>query len=264
MPRQQRIFSETGIYHVIMRGNERKNLFYDEEDKNRFIQILFNKKKEKGFLTYAYCLMDNHVHLLVKEGAEGIATMMKRINVSYAYYFNQKNHRVGHVFQDRFKSEPVNDDRYLLAVIRYIHNNPVKAGIVAKPGQYKWSSYNFYLLQHNSETNMVDTDFILSILANDRETAIKEFRLFSMEKDERKYLEVDEQIIWTAETGKSYLEEYLKQEWPGKSLQELINNKDIRAALIMDLKLNTNLSIRVIADLLGINRGIVQKTKAKR
>lgn len=108
MPRHSRILSENGIYHVMTRGNERKDLFLDEDDKQRFIETLFAKKEEAGFSVYAYCLMDNHVHLLIKEGPEGLAAAMKRINASYAYYFNQKNRRVGHLFQDRFKSEPVN------------------------------------------------------------------------------------------------------------------------------------------------------------
>ena len=101
--------------------------------------------------------MDNHIHLLLKESSEGLATMMKRINVSFAYYFNQKHQRIGHLFQDRFKSEPIENERYLLAVIRYIHNNPVKAGIVKKPEQYKWSSYNSYLSLQEPGTKLVDT-----------------------------------------------------------------------------------------------------------
>jgi len=186
---------------------------------------------------------------------------MKRINASYAYYFNQKNHRVGHLFQDRFKSEPINDERYLLAAIRYIHNNPVKASIVEKPGQYKWSSYNIYLNPNKPEAKMVDVEFILSIMAKDRKTAIQEFKKFSIEKDESEFLDVEEGAVWTIEEGRAYLEEKLPKRWEGKSMQELIKNKESRTDLIVNLKTNTKLSVRAIADLLGINRGIVQKTK---
>ena len=261
MPRHQRILSENGTYHVMMRGNERKNLFHDPKDKQRFIETLFAKKEETGFLIYAYCLMDNHVHLSVRDGREGLATMMKRINASYAYYFNQKYHRVGHLFQDRFKSEPIEDDRSLLAVIRYIHNNPVKAGLVEKPEQYRWSSYASYLFPHKPEAKMVETAFILSIIANDQKTAIHEFKRFSMENDEREFLDLEEGSIWTIEEGFSYLNKYLTKRWPGKSLSDLMNNKNTRTELILDLKTNTGLSVRAIAQLLGINRGIVQKTK---
>ena len=264
MPRHQRILSENGIYHVMMRGNERKNLFLDEEDKQRFAETLFIKKKETGFLIYAYCLMDNHVHLLLKEGSEGLATMMKRINASYAYYFNQKYHRVGHLFQDRFKSEPIENEKYLLAVIRYIHNNPIKAGMIEKPEQYKWSSYSSYLLPPNPNANMVETELILSIMASDPEKAIKEFKMFSLQKDESVFMDVEDRNVWTLEEGKSYLEEYSKDRWPLASREDLMTNKDTRTELIADLKTNTGLSVREIAGLLGINRGIVQKVKASR
>lgn len=261
MPRHQRIPSETGTYHVMMRGNEKKNLFLDDKDKQRFINTLFVKKEETDFIVYAYCLMDNHVHLLVKEGPEGLATMMKRINASYAYYFNQKYHRVGHLFQDRFKSEPIEDERYLFAVMRYIHNNPVKAGITKNPEQYKWSSYNIYLNPTKAEGKMVNKEFILSILADDQQTAIQEFKKISMEQDESKFLDVEEGDIWTPEEAKSYLENYLTERWSGKRLEDLINDKNTRTEIIVYLKINTRLSVRKIADLLGINRGIVQKTK---
>ncbi len=264
MPRHQRILNENGTYHLMMRGNERKNLFHDQEDKQRFIETLFAKKEETGFLIYAYCLMDNHVHLLVREGPEGLATMMKRVNGSYAYYFNQKNHRVGHLFQDRFKSEPIGDDRHLLAVIRYIHNNPVKARLVEKPEQYRWSSYTSYLFSDKPEAKMVETKFILSIFANDPKTAIQEFKRFSMEMDESEFLDLEEGSIWTIEEGLSYLDEYLTNRWPGKSLPGLMNDKNTRTEIILNLKTNTKLSIRAIANLLGINRGIVQKTKENR
>ncbi|MGI5880423.1 MAG: REP-associated tyrosine transposase [Syntrophomonadaceae bacterium] len=264
MPRLQRILSENGIYHVMMRGNEKKNLFHDQEDKQRFIDTLFAKKEETGFSIYAYCLMDNHVHLLVREGMEGLATLMKRVNGSYAYYFNQKNHRVGHLFQDRFKSEPIGDDRHLLAVIRYIHNNPVKAGLVEKPEQYRWSSFASYLDPNKPEAKMVETEFILSIFANDQKTAIQEFKRFSIENDESEFLDVEEGSIRTIEEGLSYLDEYITKRWPGKNLPDLIDNKNTRTEIILDLKTNTGLSVRTIADLLGINRGIVQKTKESR
>jgi hypothetical protein len=171
---------------------------------------------------------------------------------------------VGHLFQDRFKSEPIEDERYLLAVIRYIHNNPVKAGIAKKAEQYKWSSYSSYLYPHKPEGKVVDTEFILSIMANDQKTAIQEFQKFSMEQDESEFLDVEEGSVWTVKEGKSYLEEYLTKRWSGKSIQDLMNSKDNRTEIIVNLKTNTQLSVREIAGLLGINRGTVQKAKENR
>ncbi len=130
MPRQQRNKSKSGYYHIMIRGNERKNIFLDEQDKSRFVEILNDKKKSVSFYLQAFCLMDNHVHLMISEGVDDIARVMKRITVSYVYYFNKKYKRIGHLFQDRFRSEVVEDDNYVLSLARYIHQNPVKAGIV--------------------------------------------------------------------------------------------------------------------------------------
>jgi putative transposase len=127
VPRYPRQYSKTGIYHIMLRGNERKDIFIDEEDKGKFIKIIFKKKADEAFKLYAYCLMDNHLHLVIKEQKETISQIIKKIATSYAYYFNHKYKRVGHLFQDRYKSETIEDEAYLLSVIRYVHNNPEKA-----------------------------------------------------------------------------------------------------------------------------------------
>lgn len=263
MPRHQRILSETGTYHIMMRGNERKDLFRSDDDKKQFLQILFDKKKETGFAVYAFCLMDNHVHILIKESEESLATTMKRVNASYAIYFNQKYHRVGHLFQDRFRSEPIEDEQYLIAVVRYIHNNPVKAGIVASLEHYKWSSYNFYLIPDNTESRNIDTEFVLSFFSNNQQQAIQEFIRFSMETDHNEYLDITDKATCTLEEGQIYLGEYLNKEWQGKNLAELIAKTEIRKEIIAHLRGRTGLSVRQIADLLGIKRGSVQNVKPK-
>lgn len=261
MPRHQRILSTTGTYHVMMRGNERKNLFLDEEDKQRFLETLFAKKKEAGFYLLIYCLMDNHVHLVIQEGEESLAVIMKRINASYAYYFNQKYNRVGHLFQDRFKSETIEDERYLMAVTRYIHNNPVKAGIVEKPGDYKWSSYLCYLAPTKPEARNVNTGIILNLISADQDQAVNEFKRFSMQEDANEFMDIDEDREWTLEESKVYLEEYLKTQWPGYQLQELMKNKNTRNEIARHIREKTNLSIRKTADMLGITRGSIQYLK---
>ncbi|MGI5879834.1 MAG: transposase [Syntrophomonadaceae bacterium] len=140
MPRTARKKSETGIYNIIIRGINRQNIFEDDEDRIRFLETLDRYKEETGCELYAYCLMSNHVHLLVKENDDGLSSFMKRVNGSYAYWYNWKYDHVGHLFQDRFKSEPVDDDTYFLTVIRYIHRNPLTAGMTDGL-EYAWSSY---------------------------------------------------------------------------------------------------------------------------
>ncbi len=143
MPRTARKTSSTGIYHVILRGINQQNIFEDEEDKTRFLFILQDTKKTCGYELYAYALMSNHVHLLLKTGDAPLEEIFKRIGGKYVYWYNLKYQRSGHLFQDRFKSEPVEDDEYLLTVICYIHYNPLRAGL-SDSLDYKYSSFADY------------------------------------------------------------------------------------------------------------------------
>lgn len=141
MPRNARKQSESGIFHIMLRGIDRQVIFQDDEDCEKYLQSLSDCQKVSGFTLYAYCLMGNHVHLLIQEGQEPLSQIFKRLGVRYVYWYNWKYKRTGHLFQDRFKSEPVEDDTYFLAVLRYVYQNPVKAGLCKKPEEYPWSSY---------------------------------------------------------------------------------------------------------------------------
>lgn len=140
MPRSARKKSGSGIYHVMLRGINRQVIFQDDEDCDKYLQCLAECKAVSGFTLHAYCLMGNHLHLLIQEGKEPLEQIFKRIGVRYVYWYNWKYKRTGHLFQDRFKSEPVNEDSYFLAVLRYIYQNPVKAGLCQRPVDYPWSS----------------------------------------------------------------------------------------------------------------------------
>ena len=153
MPRQSRQTSGTGIYHVMLRGINQQNIFEDHEDFWKFLELIdqvIHPKDELGHILpprctfYAYCLMTNHVHLLIREGAEGLASVIKSIGISYALHYNKKYQRKGQLFQDRFKSEPVNDMAYFITLIRYIHQNPIAADLVRHAKDYTWSSYREY------------------------------------------------------------------------------------------------------------------------
>lgn len=140
MPRSARKESGCGIYHVMMRGINRQAIFDDDEDCRRFMDILadlpFQHDDDGRLLSirtcvvYAWCLMTNHFHLLVMEKDWKIAEVIKSLASSYVYYYKKKNERIGHLFQERFKSEPCNDMEFFTTLLRYIHQNPVKAGIV--------------------------------------------------------------------------------------------------------------------------------------
>ena len=145
MPRRAREKTETKTYHIMVRGVNKQLIFLDSDDRYRFIDILKRYKKACNFELYAYCLMGNHVHIVLKENDIPLETIFKKINTSYVVYFNKKHQRSGHLFQDRFKSEPINSDAQLLQTVRYVHRNPVKAGLCAAPSDYFFSSYMDYV-----------------------------------------------------------------------------------------------------------------------
>ena len=156
MSRSARKKSNSGIYHVMIRGINCQQIFEDDQDNYVFIKILRECKEKCGFKLLAYCLMGNHVHLLIHEGETDLGTIFKHIGVRYVYWYNTKYERSGHLFQDRFKSEPVDDMSYLITVIRYIHRNPVKAGICKKPEDYQYSSIKEYY----NDADIVDMDYV--------------------------------------------------------------------------------------------------------
>ena len=138
MPRAARKRSETGIYHVMLRGADRRLIFTDDEDCERFLGIMRKVKEHDPFELYAYCLMGNHVHLLLKEREVPLEILFKRIGVAYVSYYNRKYDLHGHLFQDRFRSEAVESDSYFMDVLRYICRNPIKAGLSERIEEYRW------------------------------------------------------------------------------------------------------------------------------
>jgi len=187
VPRVMRRRSSTGIYHIMIRGINQQNIFVEDEDNERFIDTLAGYQKEIEYEIYAYCLMGNHVHLLMKEGNEEIGNTMRRIGVSYAYWYNWQYNRKGHLFQDRFRSEVVEDDAYFLTVLRYIHLNPVKAGLISDIETYKWGSFKEYI----ERSRIVNTNLVLAMFSTERDKALARFRIFHLEANEDQCLDID-------------------------------------------------------------------------
>ena len=183
MPRQARKKSENNIYHIMFRGINRQIIFEDAEDSDRFLEILAECKAISGYKVLAYCLMGNHIHLLMQFNEEPIELSIKRITIRFVYWYNSKYGRVGHLFQDRFKSEPIDDDKYLLSCIRYIHQNPVKSG-KAKIDKYPYSSYNSYLYQLTD--GLVDIDFLNDMIA------LSDFIEFCNIDEKSAFIDIDE------------------------------------------------------------------------
>jgi len=254
MPRQARIQSPTNYYHVMMRGNNRENIFNQNEHKKFFLDSLKKQDEDQFIDIAAYCLMDNHVHIVVKANIFDLAKAIKSINIKYAMNFNQKRDRIGHVFQDRFKSETIKDDKYLMQVIRYIHNNPVKARMVKLPENYNWSSYNDYI-NENSKIKSQQKEFILGYFSNN----IEQFAEFHKQKDSLEYLEIKEDIERERfEQGQEIISEYFKN----KGLidaKQVLKNQVYLEEIIQKLLKGSRLSHRQIANLIGISNNIVHK-----
>jgi len=260
MPRHSRKSSKTGIYHIMLRGNERKDIFIDEEDKGKFIKIIFKKKANENFKLYAYCIMGNHIHLVIQEQKETISQIIKRIATSYVYYFNNKYKRVGHLFQDRYKSETIEDEAYLLSAIRYIHNNPEKANI-AKKEKYKWSSYSSYTDILDDHSEIPEIKDILEMFSLDIEKALKEFKNYSNKDEKENFLEMKETIKSEINevNANEYLNGYLKSKNLKKEDMKKREHMKQKEDLILQLKKRSNLSDRKIAILIGVNRETVRK-----
>ncbi len=162
MGRAPREYSESGVYHAMFRGANKQDVFLETRDYEKFLEILLKLKQMKGFNLYAYCLMTNHVHLVIKEKElRDISEIMKRLIGEYTQWFNFKYDRTGSLSENRYKSCTVKNDEYFMHLVRYVHQNPVKAGL-ANIEEYPWSSYSAYV--NEQEQSFVNTNFLFDIL----------------------------------------------------------------------------------------------------
>lgn len=256
MPRQARQMSSTGIYHLIVRGINREVIFQDDNDRQRYIATLARIAADSNATVLGYCLMDNHVHILIKEGLTSISKLMHRLGASYAHYYNTRYERVGHVFQNRFKSESIENDNYLLSVIRYIHQNPVKAGIVTKSEQYQWSSCRVYYGSKDNLPGLTNTGFILGLFSENTEQAIILMRQFTEIETLDNCMKDIKRSALTDAKARQVIERVLNNK-PISILGEM--SKPDRDAVLHQLKQDEGLSIRQISRLTGVSFNIVKR-----
>lgn len=176
-----------GIYHVIARGNNKEYIFKESIDKGYFIKQIKQTIAGMGYQVIGYVLMNNHYHIIIQTLDKKLQEIMHQINNKYSKYFNSKYMRVGHVFQGRYKAILVQDERYLIGLLRYVHQNPVQASISNSVEEYKWSSDLFYRKNINGFVNI---DIVLDMLSNDRIEAIVKYKQLMLEKDEEDYEKV--------------------------------------------------------------------------
>lgn len=235
MPRVAREKCGNSIYHICVRGNNKQDIFLDNEDREEYLKRVRNYEERYKMQIYAYCLMTNHVHLLIYDNNQDISKFMQGLSLSYVIYFNKKYGRTGHLFQDRFTSVMIKNDMQLIYVSKYIHLNPVRANIVNKARDYKWSSYSAYEVGRD-RNNIVDCTFLLGYFGvNVRESRFLYKKYINNTVSE----EMEEEIATTEEEGilinrkrvglaivtQEKIYEVLKVLW-NKDIQKLIYKKN--------------------------------------
>lgn len=253
MPRKARRKSRTGVYHVMLRGINKQTIFEDDEDKSRFIETVAKYKQVSGFELYGYCLMDNHVHLLVKEMEESISAALKRISSSYVYWYNVKYARCGHLFQERFKSENVESDAYFLTVLRYIHQNPLKAGVVKSVWDSNWTSLREYV----DKVKITDIDRGLNLFSRDRRAAIEKFVDYMQEVNDDQCLDLKESV----KLSDNQVREYLRTVGITSSSMLQQMDREERDAVLAKLKKLNGISSRQISRITGISRSVIDRVR---
>jgi putative transposase len=177
MVRPLRVEYPNALYHVMSRGNGYQNIFKDEKDRLKFLDWTKDAVEVHNLICHAYCLMDNHYHLLIETPDANLSRAMRDINGNYTQWFNARHKTVGHLFQGRYKACVVEKETYLLEVARYIVLNPVRANLVVHPRQYKWSSYRA-TAELRKSPDYLHTDWILGHFGEQRKEAQKKYRRF--------------------------------------------------------------------------------------
>jgi REP element-mobilizing transposase RayT len=278
MSRQLRIEYPGALYHVTARGNCRSDIFKDSDDRSHFLDILADTIVQFRIVCHAYCLMSNHYHLLIETPEGNLSAGMHRLNSVYASYFNWKNERVGHLFQGRFNAVLVQKESYLLELCRYILMNPVRAGVVTSPEQYRWSSYRETVSRGIGAHIFLTTDWILRQFDEDPELARRKFSSFvsngspsSFPKDKIKGdivigdIDFISSITDRIETGKLSNDIKRKNQLPFRtSLNELFGepkllNKEYRDKLIIEACTHLGYTHIEVARYLSMNRKTVSR-----
>jgi REP element-mobilizing transposase RayT len=196
MARPLRIEYSGAVYHVTSRGNAKKNIFKDELDKDRFLETLNIVVTRFNWLCHAYCLMDNHYHLLIETPDANLSRGMRQLNGVYTQSYNRRHKKTGHIFQGRYKAVLVEKESYLLELSRYVVLNPVRAGIVEKPEEWKWSSYSA-TVGIRKAPHYLTIDWILGQFGSRRKKAEKQYKEFVLSgiKEESPWKNLKGQVL---------------------------------------------------------------------
>lgn len=272
MSRPLRIEFPGAVYHITTRGNEKKAIFRNDLDREKFIEIFNLIIKRFKWLCHSYCLMHNHYHLLIETPAANLSRGMKQLNGIYTQNFNRRHNRVGHLFQGRFKAILVEKESYLLELSRYINLNPVRAGYVKHPREWPWSSYNA-IIGKIKKSDFLTTDWLLSQFATNKKSALTEYEHFvnSGYNREFPYNELVGQVIlgnqgfikkvygYLDRESRDNMQEVPREQQLSVSmkLEELFQKKRIRGIsrdkVIYEIYNERNFTMKEIGDFLGLH-----------
>lgn len=218
-----------------------------DEDREKFLEILKKAREKDGFDLIAWCLMPNHVHLLIQENAVKLETIFRRIGSTYVYWYNGKYERTGHLFQDRFKSEPVEDDTYFLTVIRYIHQKPVKAGLCEKPEDYAYSSLKNYF----EKDGLHDSQMVLEMMD------AEEFKAWNAQAVDESCMDMSDRPRKQLTDKRAW--ELIRRSSGCKSMAEFQMLERGKRDAALGKALKGGVSIRQASRLTGISIGVIRK-----
>lgn len=251
MPRVPKNNINTPFLHIMIQGNNKNHIFNNKIDTDKYLKILKDTKKEIDVTLISYCIMSNHAHLLFYvQNMNYLIKYMHKTNLIYAKYYNYKYDRVGYVFRDRYKVQPIYSEKHLINCIDYIHNNPVKAGICNNKSDYKYSSYNNNMFQNNSDMEIKIREYIKS-----KKTK------YTNENSDFILLEDDETKISNEELVKELLDKYIN--YYNITMNELKSNKQLLCKIVKKLKCKYNISLRIASKVIGIGRETLRNLMAK-
>lgn len=247
MPRHQRQKSYTKVYHVIIRGINKQNIFLDDQDFKKFMKEVERVKQKYKFQICAYALMCNHVHFVINDENEKLSIGIQSLTVSYSSYFNKKYERIGHLFENRFKSQVIEEESYLKNVVRYIHKNPENAGME----KYLWTSYAEYI--RNNE-GLIATQQVMSLFGN----SIEDFKMFHDIYEKNQDYDKDYEMIKRLQDEEAI--EIMKEIVNEPNLIKIQNYEKSRKVETIKKILKIEGITKVqIARILGINRKTIEK-----
>ena len=245
MSRAARKYLETSFFHVMVQGINKEYIFKNERYINKYLKLMKENIKEKNLNIIAFCIMNNHAHILIQvENIEELSQYMQKINGMYAKYYNyMENERVGYVFRDRYKSEPIKDKRQLVQCAKYIHQNPLKANMVKDISEYKYSSYSLYKTGEIKTNNIFSKEEIAYICS-------------AYITCEEEFLDIDIDIEKNINNA---ISEFVKKE--DIKLFEIFENNDILKKLVKYLKIKKNIKYTDIMKRLDITKGTMERLK---